>query len=144
MYTCGIDSLRLTKSRSLNHETNFESQVQIKDLNELWPQLDAVTKENEYMVVKIKELEGIVAPDDTKKSMATRGDQIARIRLLEQDGMDTLGYGFSTAVEQLKILNPRVELVVEGAGPFNQVVDRKMFYPPDDSSVEDRNGEDEI
>ena len=34
--------------------------------------------------------------------------------------------------------------MVEGAGPFNQVVDRKIFYPPDDSPVEDIDGEDEI
>ena len=37
------------------------------------------------------------------------------------------------AVEQLRILNPGVEIVVEGADPFNQVIDGKIFYPPDNS-----------
>ena len=58
--------------------------------------------------------------------------------------MDTLGYGFNTTVEQLKILNSGVDLVVEGVGPFNQVVDGKIFYPPDDSPEEGSDREDEI
>ena len=58
--------------------------------------------------------------------------------------MDTLSYGFNTVVEQLKIINQGVELVVEGAGPFNQVVDGKIFYPPDDSLGEESDNEDEI
>ena len=53
--------------------------------------------------------------------------------------VDTLGYGFNSAVEQLKILNQGVEIAVEGAGLFNQVVDGKILYPPDSS-----NGEDEV
>ena len=52
--------------------------------------------------------------------------------------IDTLGYGFNVVVEQLKILNPGVELVVEGAGPFNQVVNENILYPPDDSDGEDQ------
>ena len=51
--------------------------------------------------------------------------------------MDTLNYGFNTAVEQLRILNPGVELVVEGASLFNQVIDGKIFYPPKNSDGED-------
>ena len=64
--------------------------------------------------------------------------------MLEQDVIDTLSYNFNTAVKQLKILNPGVELVVEGAGPFNQVVDGNIFYPRDDDPVEESDGEDEI
>ena len=41
------------------------------------------------------------------------------------------------AVEQLRILNPGVEIVVEGADPFNQVIDGKIFYPPENSDGED-------
>ena len=70
---------------------------------------------------------------DAEKAMVTRGNLIARIWVLEQDVMDTLSYGFNTVVEKLRILNPEVELVVKGAGPFNQVVDGAIFYHPDDS-----------
>ena len=44
--------------------------------------------------------------------MASRAELIAHIRVLEQDVMDTLDYGFNTVVEQLRILNPEVEIVV--------------------------------
>ena len=64
-------------------------------------------------------------------------DLIARICVLEQDVINTLGYDFNTIVEQLKILNLGVEIVVEGAGPFNRVIDGKIFYPPDSSDGED-------
>ena len=79
-----------------------------------------------------------------EKALITKRYLIVRSRVLEQDVMDTLSYGFNTAVEQLKILNPEVELMVEGVGPFNQVVDGKIFYPPDDSPEEESDGEDEI
>ena len=126
----------------LNHESKFEAQVWLlKYLNELRPQLKAATKENERLVARTSELEGITAPaedeTDTEKNMVTRADLIAHIRVLEQDVVDTLGYDFNTVVEQLKILNPRVEIVVEGAGPFNQVIDGKIFYSPDSSNGED-------
>ena len=75
---------------------------------------------------------------ETEKNMATQADFIARIRLLEQDVIDTLGYDFNVAVEQLKILNPGVKLVVEVARPFNQVVNGKILYPLDDSDGEDQ------
>ena len=105
-------------------------------------------KENECLVAKINELEGIVSLDeeetDAEKAMVTTGDLIVCIQVLEQDVMDTLGYGFNTVVEQLKILNPGAELVVEGARLFNQVVNGIIFYPLDDSPARDSDGEDEI
>ena len=111
------------------------------DLNELRPHLVVATKENEHLVARNLELEGITAPvedeTDMEKNMTTRADLISRIRVLEQDVVDTLGYDFNTTVEQLKILNPEIEIVVEGAGPFNQVVNRKILYPPDSSDRED-------
>ena len=43
----------------LNHESKFEAQVRLlKDLNELQPQLEVVTKENKHLVAQMKELEG--------------------------------------------------------------------------------------
>ena len=81
---------------------------------------------------------------EAEKAIVTRGDLIRRIRVLEQDVVDTLSYGFNTAMEQIKILNLGVELVVEGARPFNQVVNGKIFYPPADSPEEGSDGEDEI
>ena len=126
----------------LNHESKFEAQVRLlKDLNKLRPQLEAATKENECLVARTSELEGITTPakdeTDAEKNMATKSYLITRIRVLEQDVVDTLGYDFNTAVEQLKILNPRVEIVVEGAGPFNKVINGKILYPHDSRDRED-------
>ena len=74
---------------------------------------------------------------DTKKAMMSRAELIACIRVLEQDVMDTLSCGFNTTVDQLRILNPGVEIIVEGAWPFNQVIDGKIFYPSESSDRED-------
>ena len=63
--------------------------------------------------------------------MVSRAELIARIRVLEQDVVDTLSYGFNATVEKLRILNPGVEFVVEGTWPFNQVIDGKIFYLPE-------------
>ena len=53
-----------------------------------------------------------MAPSDeetgTEKALLTRRDLITGSRVLEQDVMYTLSYGFNTTVEQLKILNPGV------------------------------------
>ena len=106
------------------------------------PQVETAIRENERLVARNLELEGMTTSvkneTETEKNMATRANLIARIRLHEQDVIDTLGYGFNIVVEQLKILNLGVELVVEGEGPFNQVVDGKILYPPDDSDGEDQ------
>ena len=100
-----------------------------------------MTKENERLVARAKELEGIAAPieedTDTEKAMVSRVELIAHIWVLKQDVMDTLDYDFNTAVEQLKILNPGVEIIVEGARPFNQVIDGKILHLPEDSDEED-------
>ena len=126
----------------LNRDSRFESQVRLlKDLNELRPQLEVVAKENERLITRTKELEGIIAPTeeetDPGKSMVSKAELIARIRVLKQDVADTLNYGFNTTIEQLKILNPGVEMVVEEAGLFNQVINGQILYPPDNSDRED-------
>ena len=47
------------KGDILNHESRFEAQVQLlKDLNELRPQLETATRENERLVARNLELEG--------------------------------------------------------------------------------------
>ena len=51
------------KVEILNHEAKYEAQVQLlKDLNKVRPQSEVVNKENERLVARVKELEGIVAP----------------------------------------------------------------------------------
>ena len=55
-----------------------------------------MTKENERLVARTKELEGTTVPDeeetDAEKGMASRAKLIVCIRVLEQDVMDTLSY----------------------------------------------------
>ena len=72
----------------LNHESKFEAQVRLlKDLNKLRPQLKAVTKVNERLVSRTKELEGITTltgkKTDAEKGMASKVELIACIWVLK-------------------------------------------------------------
>ncbi|MCI86919.1 hypothetical protein A2U01_0108200, partial [Trifolium medium] len=44
----------------------------------------------------------------------TRDELVERIRVLGKDVLDGVKFGFDNAVDQLKVLNPRVELNTEG------------------------------
>lgn len=54
---------------------------------------------------------------------------ISRIKRLEQDCLETMGVRSNVMVEQLRIINPGVNLVTEGAGPFYQVVEGNIMVP---------------
>ncbi|MCI95126.1 hypothetical protein A2U01_0116424, partial [Trifolium medium] len=45
--------------------------------------------------------------------LSTRAELVERIRVLGQDVLDGVKFGFDNAVDQLKVLNPRVELNTE-------------------------------
>ena len=67
-----------------------------------------MTTENERLNDRVRKLEEDAAFDEDEneeeRSFLTRRDLINQIRVLETDCVDTLSYGFNTAVEQLQIV----------------------------------------
>ncbi|MCI37235.1 hypothetical protein A2U01_0058459, partial [Trifolium medium] len=51
---------------------------------------------------------------ETARGLSTRAELIEKIRVLGQDVLDGVKFGFDNAVDQLKVLNPTVELNTEG------------------------------
>ena len=72
---------------------------------------------------------------DDEKSMKTRGDLIEKLCLLQQDTLVAVDFGFNNAVDQIRALNPNVELVTEGMGALNQVVNGLVV--PTENPVEE-------
>ena len=63
-------------------------------------------------------------------------DFIAQIQLLKSDCIDALACDFEFVVNQLSMLNPRLN--TEGTGVLSQVVDGRVVPPPDSPNVEVR------
>ena len=105
----------------------YEVKVELlKELNGIRTQKVATDEENKRLKTKIVELEGssAIGEDETddEKSMKTWGYLIEKLRLLQQDILVAVDFGFDNAVDQIRALNPNVELVTEGMGALNQVV----------------------
>ena len=64
-----------------------------------------------------------------EQALLSRVDLIGRIRVLEEDIVEALSYGFNLAVQQVQAVNPGLELVTSGIGPFHRVVDGKIVSP---------------
>ncbi|MCI89408.1 hypothetical protein A2U01_0110696, partial [Trifolium medium] len=47
---------------------------------------------------------------EADRGLTTRAELVEKIRVLGQDVLDGVKYGFDNAVGQLKVLNPTVEL----------------------------------
>ncbi|MCI71450.1 hypothetical protein A2U01_0092713, partial [Trifolium medium] len=55
------------------------------------------------------------------RGLSTRAELIKKIRVLGQDVLDGVKYGFDNVVDQLNILNPTVELNTEGLSMLKRV-----------------------
>ncbi|MCI48838.1 hypothetical protein A2U01_0070081, partial [Trifolium medium] len=66
-----------------------------------------------------------------------------KIRALGQDVLDGVKYGFDNVVAQVKVLNPTVELNIEGLSMLKRVEDGQLIIPPEYAQVEDDEEEDE-
>ncbi|MCI73102.1 hypothetical protein A2U01_0094366, partial [Trifolium medium] len=51
---------------------------------------------------------------EAARGLSTRVELVERIQVFGQDVLDGVKFGFDNAVDQLKVLNPRVELNTEG------------------------------
>ncbi|MCI14988.1 hypothetical protein A2U01_0036123, partial [Trifolium medium] len=57
---------------------------------------------------------------EVARGLSTRAELIKRIWMLGQDVLDGVKFGFDNAVDQLKVLNPTVELNTEGLSMLEQ------------------------
>jgi hypothetical protein len=60
-----------------------------------------------------------------------RADLVDKIGELEGSLVDTVKLGFDRVVAQLKVVNPDIELNVEGIHPLSEVKDGVITPPPD-------------
>ncbi|MCI70499.1 hypothetical protein A2U01_0091762, partial [Trifolium medium] len=63
--------------------------------------------------------------------MSTRTELVERIRVLGQDVLDGVKFGFDNVVDQLKVLNPRVKLNTEGLSMLKRVENSQIVIPPE-------------
>ncbi|MCI87380.1 hypothetical protein A2U01_0108663, partial [Trifolium medium] len=62
---------------------------------------------------------------------------------LGQDVLDGVKYGFDNVVDQVKILNPTVELNTEGLSMLKRVENGQIIIPPEYAQMEKDEEEDE-
>jgi cell division protein FtsB len=105
-------------------------------------------EEKKTLKARIDSLEAAVAlaqddPDEVKM-LVTRAELVDKIKLLEQDVLDSVKYGFDNAIAQLRIVNPEVELNTKGTRMPRRVVDGVIVIPPDcQSDGDEGEGNDE-
>lgn len=102
----------------------------IEDLSMESDKVKALEAEDKKLREPITELEDNARPaeeeTEEEKALKTHTQLVEKIRELEEDCMGTLFVGFKTEVEQLKIVNPEVELVTKGISPYYLIVDGKI------------------
>ena len=101
---------------------------------------DLWDSERERLEKEVADLKvAMVLTEDEPKSVTnlrTRADFVAKIQILESDCVDALADSFEASLNQLLVLNPRLN--IERIGVLSQVVDGRVVPPPD--SPEDEAG----
>ncbi|MCI43340.1 hypothetical protein A2U01_0064577, partial [Trifolium medium] len=68
---------------------------------------------------------------------------IEKIRVLGQDVLEGVKYGFDNVVDQLRILNPTIELNTEGLSMLKRVENGQIVNPPEYAQMVEDEEEDE-
>ncbi|MCI69396.1 hypothetical protein A2U01_0090658, partial [Trifolium medium] len=68
---------------------------------------------------------------------------VEKIRVLGQDVLDGVKFGFDNAVDQLKAFNPTVELNTEGLNMLKRVENGGIVIPPEYTQMVEDEEEDE-
>ncbi|MCI77761.1 hypothetical protein A2U01_0099031, partial [Trifolium medium] len=63
--------------------------------------------------------------------LTTRAELVEKIRVLGHDVLDGVKFGFDNVVDQLKALNPTVELNTEGLSMLKRVENGQIIIPPE-------------
>ncbi|GAU51500.1 hypothetical protein TSUD_76090 [Trifolium subterraneum] len=126
-------------------EKEKEAARLVEEKTELEGRIKDLTSEKETLEGKVKDLESrpcssgtatdadelVVDPNGEYKGF-TRAALVSRIFELEGKELDVAKSSFDNAVAQLMVLNPGVELVVEGASELKKVLDGVIVSPSPD------------
>jgi myosin heavy subunit len=137
-----------------------ELREKTKEVQDLTKSLESLklehAAEKKKLEDEIADLKAAAAPakDESKEmKLMTRAQLVERIKLLDNDCIDGVKFGFDNAVAQIKVVNPEVEINIEGLSMLKTVEDGKLVClancasdSEDDDSDEDgpevENGED--
>ncbi|PNX61717.1 hypothetical protein L195_g052600, partial [Trifolium pratense] len=109
----------------------------LKEKQQHWgDQLDEHRKRGEELEaarVEIERLNAAMAPGEDEhkaaEGLTTRADLVKVIAQLSHDFVEGTEYAFENAVQQIKCLNPEVELVTRGMHVNGQVKDGQIVVP---------------
>ncbi|MCI38143.1 hypothetical protein A2U01_0059371, partial [Trifolium medium] len=68
---------------------------------------------------------------------------VEKIRALGQDVLDGVKFGFNNVVDQVKVLNPTVQLITEGLSMLKRVENGHIIIPPEYAQMVEDDEEDE-
>ncbi|MCI52780.1 hypothetical protein A2U01_0074026, partial [Trifolium medium] len=74
---------------------------------------------------------------EAARGLTTRAELVDRIRVLGQDVLDSVKFGFDNVVNQLKVLNPRVKFNTEGLSMLKRVENGQLVIPPEYAEMEE-------
>ncbi|MCI57370.1 hypothetical protein A2U01_0078621, partial [Trifolium medium] len=86
----------------------------ITELGQKTAEIASLTEEKKKLQEDLEALQKSMTPvedePETAHGLTTRAELVEKIRVLGQDVLDGVKYGFDNAVDQLKVLNPTTEL----------------------------------
>jgi cell division protein FtsB len=127
---------------------NFVAQA--KENRELKGELAKFSEERKRFEEEISRLKLAMAPaedeTDNTKDLSTRAELVARVRKLGDSVLAGMKHGWKNAISQIKVVNPGVELSLEGMRVFREVVDGQIVLPEryKDAEAADLAGEDDM
>jgi hypothetical protein len=103
-------------------------------------QLEVEQKEKEDLKSAMKPT---AEETESTNVFSSRAELVKEILTLRQDTIDAASYAFTNAVAQLRIANPRVNLITEGTGMLYQVKDGRIVVLEEYQRMADEDGEEE-
>lgn len=128
---------------------NIQASI-VEDLCKTNDKIRAMEEEVKKLRKRLAELEDSTRPSEEEiekeKDLKTRAQLVEKVRELEVDFRATLAVGFKTEVEQLKIVNPEVDMVTKGISPYYTAVEDKIQFTSDndDWDAEEVEEEEEV
>jgi cell division protein FtsB len=117
---------------------NFVAQA--KENRELKEELAKFSEERKRFVEEISRLKLAMAPaedeTDNTRDLSTRAQFVARVRKLGDSVLAGMKHGWQNSISQIKVVNPGVELSLEGMGVFREVVEGRIILPERYKEVE--------
>ncbi|MCI50502.1 hypothetical protein A2U01_0071746, partial [Trifolium medium] len=98
-------------------------------------EIASLTEEKKKLQEELGALQVSMTPVEDEPEAAhgltTRAELVEKIRVLGQDVLDGVKFGFDNVVDQVKVLNPTVELKTEGLSMLKRVENGEIVIPPE-------------